>query len=398
MIRPFGARYSEAVKIAFAIEHYSPLHGGAERYAWRLSEWLVRQGHSVDVYALQAPESGDTPGQVHRLPVPAHPRITKPGRFAAALTAALAGDRYDVVHGFNHARPCDVLRLGGGVHLAFERFSAMSSASRLEAAFRLLSYRTLPHYLAIRANERAQFADPRRQFVAVSERVAADMVRFYPSCAGRVHVIRNGLDLETHNPAHCAEQRASARARLGLDSDTVAFLFVSNNYRLKGLHDLIGALPDVRRRLGRPLKLLVVGRGNGHPFECQAGELKVSDLVRFEGSASDLLEYYAAADALLHPTYYDACSNVCLEAMACGLPVLTTRNDGASEVMEDGAGAVILDVPSPRNVLVEGMLRVADPTFRARAKDEQWARAQRMPMEESFRKVMGLYEIVTSDQ
>jgi UDP-glucose:(heptosyl)LPS alpha-1,3-glucosyltransferase len=380
------------VKIAFAIEHYSPLHGGAERYAWRLSEWLVRQGHSVDVYTLETPDAGAAPGRVHLLPVPARPRNTKLRRFSTALTNALANQPYDIVHGFNHAQPCNVLRLGGGVHLAFERFSVMSSSNRFEAWFRRLSYRTLPHYRAIRDNERAQFSDPHRRFMAVSARVASDMAKFYPACVGRIHVIRNGLDLDTHNPSRCAELREAARARLGLEPRMMAFLFASNNFRLKGLSDLIRVLPDVRRKLAQPIQLIVVGRGNTHPFERQAGRLGVRDLVHFDGSASNLLEYYAAADALLHPTYYDACSNVCLEAMACGLPVLTTRSDGASEVMEDGKGAVILDMPAPPGALVEGILRVSDPAFRSAARDQQWARARKLPMEDNFKTVSTLYQ------
>ena len=386
------------MKIAFAIEHYSPLQGGAERYAWRLSGWLVQQGHSVDVFALEGPPSGDAPARVHLLPISPRPRATKLHRFSGALSAALAGQRYDVVHGFNHAQPCDVLRLGGGVHLAFERFSAMSSSCRLGAWVRLFSYRTFSHYRAMRANERAQFGDSRRHFVAVSERVARDMAHFYPSCAGRVHVIRNGLDLQLHNPTRRTERRQPARTRLGLAGDALVYLFISNNFRLKGLHDLIDALPETRRRLAHPICLLVVGRGDARSFEHQAGARGVSDLIRFEGSASDLLDYYAAADALVHPTYYDACSNVCLEAMACGLPVVTTRNDGASEVMEDGKGAVILDVPTPRNRLVEGILRVSGEAFCAEAGREQWARAQKLPMEENFRKVLALYEQVAREK
>ena len=149
----------------------------------------------------------------------------RPARFAAAVTAALRQRSYDVVHAFNHAWPCDVLRLGGGVHLAFETYNALSSGNPLQQYLKALSYRLLPWYRALRENERHQFDDPRRHFIAISRKVADDMVRFYPSSAGRIRVIHNGFDPTEYNPDLAARQRPEARARLGLTSETIALAF-----------------------------------------------------------------------------------------------------------------------------------------------------------------------------
>ena len=158
------------MKIAFAIEHFSPDQGGAEQYAWGFAKWLVDTGHELDVFTFAAPRHATFVSGLHVLEL-AGGRATRQKNMARALQAALARRRYDVVQGFNHVRPCDVLRLGGGVHLAFEHYNALSASSWLARNVRAWSYRALPHYRAVRENEALQFDDPRRRFIAVSRRV-----------------------------------------------------------------------------------------------------------------------------------------------------------------------------------------------------------------------------------
>ncbi|MFH0953796.1 MAG: glycosyltransferase family 4 protein [Verrucomicrobiota bacterium] len=386
------------MKIAFAIEHFNPKQGGAERYAWGLAQWLVRHGHAVDVFTRETSEDAPAGIDIRRLAVPAHPRRNRPARFAAALGRALEQRSHDLVQAFNHAWPCDVLRLGGGVHLAFEKYNAWSAPSPAERMFRAMLYRVLPQYRALRRNEEHQFNDPDRHFIAVSQRVANDMARYYPSCCSRIHMIRNGVDVSVYNPARVAPLRAQARAKIGLDESMLAFLFVANNFRLKGLHDLIRALPIVLKQIGRPLRLLVVGRGHTEAFRIMACRLGVDKYVQFCGSAPDLIDYFAAADALLHPSYYDAFGFVCLEAVACGLPVVVSTNSGASEIMHDRPGCVLIDMPCEPAELAGAMLRVAEPAARETTRDAQWALAQEHSMEKNYEAVRVLYEQVSKEK
>ena len=385
------------MKIAFAIEHFSPRQGGAEHYAWGLAQWLVRQGHWMDVLATDALDEHNGHVAIRLLDVHPYPRNTRPARFAAAVAAALRRQNYEVVHAFNHAWPCDVLRLGGGVHLAFEKYNALSAGHPLQRILKAFSYRFLPRYRALRENEWRQFDHPRRRFIAVSQRVANDMARFYPSSAGRIRVIRNGFDPAKYNPDLAARQRSEARARLDLTPETIALLFVSNNYRLKGLRDLIEALPLVSQQVVSPLKLLVVGRGNSQPFERLAARYQVRDLICFRGPVENLLDVYAAANILVHPSYYDAFGFVCLEAMACGLAVVVSRNSGVSEIMNEGDGSVFVDMPCPRETLAGAIIRAADPSFLERAKTIQWQLAQQYPIEKNYQAVLELYEQVAAE-
>ena len=186
-------------------------------------------------------------------------------------------------------------------------------------------------------------------------------------------------------------RRAAERAELGLAADTIALLFVSNNYRLKGLHDLIDALPRVAKSASGPVRLLVAGRGRPRAFERLAARRGVRHLLLFCGHRDSLLDLYAAADVLVHPSYYDAFGLVCLEAMACGLPVVVSRNSGVSEIMKDGDGSVFVDMPCSREALADAVSRAAAPAFRERAKTIQWQLAQQHPIEKNHQAMVELY-------
>jgi UDP-glucose:(heptosyl)LPS alpha-1,3-glucosyltransferase len=381
------------MKIAFAIEHFSPDQGGAEQYAWGFARWLVDAGHELDVYTLRAPRHATFVSGLHLLDVPASRGPARHDKMARALKAALARRRHDIVQGFNHVRPCDVLRLGGGVHLAFEHYNALSASTALARSMHAWSYKMLPRYRAVRHNEALQFSDSRRRFIAVSNRVAGDMARYYPDCADRITVVHNGVDLEWFNPDEVAHRRAAARQQFGILEKEIVLLFVSNNYRLKGLYDLVRALPLVKQGVEGPVKLLVVGRGRRTPFQRLASSLKVAGNIVFAGALDDLRDAYAAADVLVHPSYYDAFGFVGLEAMACGLPVLISRNSGVSEVTDE-RGAVLVDMPCSTEALADAVRRASDSVFRRAARPVNWQRANEYPIESNYRRVLDLYEQV----
>src|SRR5262249_23639013 len=140
-------------------------------------------------------------------------------------------------------------------------------------------------------------------------------------------------------------------------------LFAGMNYRLKGLEPLLYSL----QRLGSfsHFRLLIAGSSETHAFEKLAQRLGVTNRVRFIGYCEDMRNAYFAADFFLHPTFYDPCSHVIPEAMACGLPVVTSRYNGASELLHPPREGYVVENPHDHAHLAWCIEQLIDPTRRA---------------------------------
>jgi UDP-glucose:(heptosyl)LPS alpha-1,3-glucosyltransferase len=386
------------MKIGFAIEHYDPQRGGAEQYAVGLARWLEQQGHEVHIFTPNAGQATESAANLHAFDVPPGPRHTRLDRMADALKAALAACPCDVVHGFNHIRHGDILRLGGGVHRAFEKYSILSEPTAFQRNLKYASMNILPKYRAFRRNEYFQFAPPNRHFIANAPRVAEDMARWYPACSERIHMIPNGIDPQRFNPKLRAELRTDARKELPGNPKAFTLLFASNNYKLKGLRHLIDALPAAMKKLNRPLRLLVAGRERPTAYRKQAERLNLAQDVFFLDHCPNIARLYAASDALVHPTYYDACANVCIEAAAMGVPVLTTHNNGAAHFLAECRNTVLVDMPCGNATLAQAIAQLTEPFRREAAEHEDAQKIRTYTREQSYRAVEQLYAQIAAEK
>jgi UDP-glucose:(heptosyl)LPS alpha-1,3-glucosyltransferase len=173
-----------------------------------------------------------------------------------------------------------------------------------------------------------------RKIIAISDMVKHDMVHWYQIPEERIHVIYNGVDIERFHPRNRQfREEVRRRHRIG---DELVILFVSNNFRMKGLGCLMKALADLKREGPPPFKLLVLGRDRQGPHLRLAKKNGIFEETVFAGSTNESEKYYGASDLLVHPSFYDACSLTVLEALASGLPVITTSSNGASGVISQG--------------------------------------------------------------
>jgi UDP-glucose:(heptosyl)LPS alpha-1,3-glucosyltransferase len=140
--------------------------------------------------------------------------------------------------------------------------------------------------------------------------------------------------------------------------------------------------------------LAVVGRDNPAPYRRLARRLRLADRVRFLGARDDVPSLYAAADVLAHPTWYDPCSRVVLEALVCGLPVVTTRFNGAAEVIEEGKHGVVIDSPRDTAALAAAIERCLEEDVRAACASDAPRMRERLSMARHARELKALYEYV----
>lgn len=146
--------------------------------------------------------------------------------------------------------------------------------------------------------------------------------------AAAIRQVYNGVDIERFSPARCESLRSAQRIAWGISGAETVFLLVAHNFALKGVRELIAAFATVARKDSNA-HLVIAGKDRPGRYRRQADILGCGDRVQFVGAIADSLAAYAAADAYVHPTYYDPCSLTVLEALACGLPVITTEFNGA---------------------------------------------------------------------
>ncbi|MGO8689876.1 MAG: glycosyltransferase family 4 protein [Thermoguttaceae bacterium] len=328
------------MKIGMVVEKFDPLRGGLEQWTYRLVQKLAQRGHEIHVVSREfSPRAAALPLVAHQVR-----RVHSPLAFAAAAEEKLASLPLDVIHDMGVGWYCDIFHPHGGSWASVTARKVTLLPPWLRPLKNML-HRVMPRYHIFRKLMARQYADHGQIMVALSRCVADDFVRFHQVAPQRIRIVYNGVDAERFSPARCAPHRAAMRRRLGIGPDTLLLLLVATNLPLKGIATLLRSLARLRAG-GLPVHLLVVGGKRPAPWRRLAARLGVAAAVRFTEAVEDLVPYYAAADLYAHPTIYDTCSLVVLEAAACGLPVVTTRCNGAAELFHDGRDIVLAADPA----------------------------------------------------
>jgi UDP-glucose:(heptosyl)LPS alpha-1,3-glucosyltransferase len=239
---------------------------------------------------------------------------------------ALKQLRVDRVYALSRSYPADALRVSDPLHAAWMK-------QRYRSPWRLSLERLNPRHRAILCLEGAIFNPANTRVVITNSNLTKSQVhQLYGYPPERIHVVYNGVDLD----------KFSAAARPAPVSKTIRLLFVGMDFRRKGLAHLLRGISQIKPR-SVVCSLDVVGKGDERSFRRLAENLGLSRVVRFHGPAPDVEAFYCRADLLVLPTQNDPFANVCLEALACGLPVVTTAANGAAEIVRDGEPGFILD-------------------------------------------------------
>lgn len=361
------------MRIALVIERFER-GGGVEGAAWATAHALCQAGDEVSVFCRRA--SPCTGPSVELLRVSAGWQPWRVWAFSRAAAAAAPRGDYDAVHAFSRTRHQDVYRTGGGCHAAYMERAYGTAGSRWR--------RLTPRHAILLGIEGAVLRDPSQWVQCNSEMVRDEILDRYPVVPERVVVIPNGVDLERFRPRMDPARRNELRAELET-GDRLVWLLVGHGYRRKGIDTAIRALA----RLAQPESVLWIAGREQAPARALAAQLGVSDRVRMLGHERDPADLYAAADALILPTRYDAFANVCLEAAASGLPVLTSGANGAAAWL-GVAGRV---VPDPEDIdgFVDALESLMDADTRATLGKAARARAETRSWIDHVQELHALY-------
>jgi UDP-glucose:(heptosyl)LPS alpha-1,3-glucosyltransferase len=321
------------MKLALIRRQFSAT-GGAELYVQRLLGALAAAGHETHLFAEKW--QGQAAGvQFHTINVDAS-RAERPLRFAEMVNAVLLQEKFDCVFSLERTLKQDVYRAGDGLHRVW-----------LERRKQFASWWKRP-LVGLGAFHRNMMALEARTFdpantkhvIVNSEMVRGEIAQHFPAFPQeRIHLIRNGVEVQRFQKA----DRNAARQRFGLADDDFVLVFVGSGWERKGLPWLLKFMAG--RSDDSKLKLLVVTRDRMRG--------KVPPNVVLTGPLTDVETAYAAADLLTFLPIYEPCSNVVSEALATGIPVITTAFNGASELIDSGVNGHVLD--DPRDLATLGM-------------------------------------------
>jgi UDP-glucose:(heptosyl)LPS alpha-1,3-glucosyltransferase len=316
------------------------LYGGVEQFGYRLAELLARRGHAVDF--ICARQETDAPQGVRVLVVGRPPgfKLLKMLWFLVRAEQVRKAGGYDLVLSLGKTWQQDISRMGGGPLRVFWDKSERALPPGWRRFAKKLGRRLSPSNQLTLFLEKRQFSGE-SDVVAVSHLVRDWLLGAHDALdPGRVRVVYNRPDTSRFFPP-AAEKRRAARNKLiaGLtggalrEPEAVFIGTASTNFQLKGVDPLIRSLALLPENTG----LFVAGGRESAAYAALARRLGLEHRVRFCGRVDDMPSFYQALDIFILPTFYDACSNAVLEALASGCKVLTSRDNGAAFFLEDAA-------------------------------------------------------------
>lgn len=391
------------MKVAILQEHIDARRGGAETSTLEMARRLAQLGLDVSILCRGDADRPFVDENVTILPVVAagRSRALRTYQFVQRARALCHRERFDIVHAVTPCLAANVYQPRGGTYPETIARSLAPVRSPLLRGLKRLGRRFNVRQQFLLRIERLLLEKHRtRVFVAaVSEYVRRQVEVGLGFPGDRVRLVFNGVEIASLREDERSRYRSALRAELSLGEETPLLLFVAHNFRLKGLAELLRACAIASDAgAGTPWTVAVAGRDHAGPYLRLARRLGIEARVRFVGTATPIRQWYAAADALAHPTWYDPCSRVVLEALSIGLPVVTTRYNGAAEVLEPGRNGEVLNEPDDAPALAAALAAVLRPAVRAACRRDAPRLHEQLSMTRHARELKSLYEHVLATQ
>ena len=349
------------MKIALVNKKFSLSGGGAERYAVDLANALIAQGHEVDCYGNILEDLDPAAGKIplKMFQKPGWLRILSFARnFRIEIKQRYA--TYDIVYALTQAFPADLYFMGGGAH---EHWLSLRYPQRWRNYLKRI---ITPVHAAQLWLENKIYQEENCMAIIANSCLVRDHAQKYGNVdPRRVFVVHNGIDRQRFNLTIAGKYREITREEFGLCEDDFVISYLSHNWARKGLLTIFGAMAEVKRRLGLDCRILIGGKGDAGAFRAQGVELGLDDeSMIFVGTYSMPEKLYVASEVSILPTMYDPCAGVTVEAMACGVPAITTRDNGSHELIKHGKSGFVLNAYDAVSELAEYIILLQDKAIR----------------------------------
>lgn len=385
------------IRLAIVRARYNPF-GGAERFVERALAALGETGIELTLIAREWAQASTAPGVRRLICKPFHlGRVWRDAGFARAVRRLIAREQFDLVQSHERIPGCDIFRAGDGVHATW-----LALRARSLSPWARLAQACSPWHRYTCAAEDAMFRHPRlRAVICNSDMVRRDIAQRWPALGERLHVLHNGVDLGRFHPGLRAQHRERVRAELGTPDARQVVAYVGSGFARKGVPQLLAAFarPELAHELA-DAELWIIGKDRAaKALQRRAARLGLSGRVRFLGPQQDVAPYLGAADLFALPTLYDPMPNAAMEALACGLPLLSSTGSGASELIAGrDCGAVVeaLDVAAIARETANLLQQLRDPARAAVLRQEARAAVAGLSAEDMAQAAVVLYRRLLS--
>lgn len=351
------------MRIIFIKKKFS-FYGGAENYLKNMLSVLSKKGHELHLITTEWP--GNSFLKVHKINIKSKKTFLSLIEFNKKVKSLIDRLNPDCTVSFERITTQDIYRAGDGCHKEWLRIR-----EAFEGKIKKISFSINPLHICL-LNIEKQIVKNTPIIIANSFMVKEQIINHYSVPNEKIIVIYNGVDLKRFSPKNKKLWRDMIRTMYKIEPDMNIILFVGSDFKRKGLWRILESLQNIKEEA----IAMIVGKGDERYYRNLAKRYGVEKKVLFVGPRKDIEKYYAASDLFVLPTLYDPFSNATLEAMATGLPVITTKNNGASEIIQDAKDGYILydlfDAEELSKKINMALKRLEDMGKYARKKAEQY--------------------------
>ncbi len=378
------------MKIALVKRRFSLRHGGSERYCVNLSRQLQQVGHDVTIIG----ETIDEELQNEVLFVPVRPNRltswTSNRSFAEQCGKAAKQGKYDITYGIGRSFGLDAVRVT-------ERLQSHWVCVHYRHPVKQMLQRLNPRHRTLIDLERTIYQSKNvRRIVTQSQLDRKLVCEYYNIPQEKIQIIYNGVDTTLFNPGLKLE-RNKLRDELNICQDVPLIIFASMDFEGKGLRSILNAIKKTKHS---ETHLLVLGTGPEIKFKGIAKELGIGRRIVFAGRRNDIQRCYGAGDLFLLPTAYEPFPNVNLEAMACGLPVVTTLTAGGADIIQEKKNGYLIsnvNAVDEMTCSIDNFFSLSDAQ-RTEMSATCWEVAQKMTLQKNVQQTVTLFQEVLDEK
>lgn len=332
------------MKLLFCLFNYFP-YGGLQRECLALATACQQRGHTVEI--LTSSWQGDEPFGITVTVLPAQATFhhTRAEKIIAQFQQYFSSHFYDLIIGFNRIAGIDIYFAADPCYYA--KFAQLPWYEKI-----------LPRHRAYLHQEKALCTQSYNHYLLVTQQEVEKFSHYYAIPQHRLHLLPLGLDTIQYPLDDTQYQQQDLKQRYGLNNTDKLVIFAGSAFKTKGLDRALRAIASLPTSIQQSLHFWIAGNGDAREYQTLIKKLALTAQVKFLGGRDDIAQLFSAADLLLHPARQENAGNVLLEAMGCGLPILTTDICGYAQFVNQAHAGVVLASPFNQTALNQALAQL----------------------------------------